>query len=216
MTGKRLYDDGCGVAHAMNLIGERWAVLVVRDLLLGPKRFTDLQAGLPGAGPNILSQRLRDLETAGVLRRSTLPPPWGTRVYELTDWGALLAPILSALGRWGNACPTIPPTGPVGADSLMLGLRTAFQPAAVPWTATYDIGVGDNRFTVDIADGQLDIRRGPADRADATITTDTDTLAAILRGQDTLAHAIKQKTMTTSGDHQAVKRLFAATSPPGR
>lgn len=209
MTSRRLYDDRCGIAHAMNLIGERWAVLIVRDLLLGPKRFKDLQAGLPGAGSNILSQRLRDLEAAGVLRRATLPPPAGSRVYDLTDWGAQLGPILAALAQWGEASPAIPPTGPVGADSLMLGLRAAFpSPVDAPWTATYDIGIDDNRFTVDIADGELDIRRGAPHRADATIDTDTDTIAAILRGRQTLAQVIKQSKATTHGDRRAIERLF--------
>ncbi|HEY7489164.1 MAG TPA: winged helix-turn-helix transcriptional regulator [Streptosporangiaceae bacterium] len=212
MMSKRLYDDGCGIAHAMNLIGERWAVLVVRELLLGPKRFTDLQTSLPGAGPNILSQRLRDLEATGVLRRATLPPPSGARVYELTDWGARLGPILAALSQWGNACPTTPPSGPIGADSLMLGLRSAFQPAAGDsWTATYDIAVGRDRFTGDVADGELDLRRGAPHRADAALTTDTDTLAAMLRGQQTLAQAIKNDRVTIRGDRPAVEKLFAAT-----
>jgi DNA-binding HxlR family transcriptional regulator len=213
VAGKRLYNDGCGIAHAMNLIGERWAVPIVRELLLGPKRFTDLQAGLPGAGPNILSQRLRDLEASGVLHRATLPPPAGARVYELTEWGARLGPVLTALARWGNACPTTPPTGPVGADSLMLGLRSAFQPpAGESWTATYDIGVGRDRFTADVTDGDLDLRRGAPHRADAGITTDAETLAAILDGRQTLAHAVQHGSATIWGDPHTLERLFAVTT----
>src|SRR5215204_4140654 len=87
MATMRTYDDGCAAAHALDLIGERWALLVVRELLLGPKRFTDLRAGLPNASPNVLAQRLRELEAAGIVRRRKLPPPAASRVYELTEWG---------------------------------------------------------------------------------------------------------------------------------
>ena len=95
----RTYDDACAAAHALDLIGERWALLVVRELLLGPKRFTDLRAGLPGVSPNVLAQRLRELERAGVVRRRKLPPPAASRVYELTDWGKELEPVIVRLGR---------------------------------------------------------------------------------------------------------------------
>src|SRR5436305_8974178 len=101
MTSKRTYGDRCGIARALDRVGERWALLVVRELLLGPKRFGDLRAGLPGASPNVLSQRLRELEDAGVVRRRRLPPPAGVRVYELTEWGRELEPVVLHLGRWG-------------------------------------------------------------------------------------------------------------------
>src|ERR1700739_2203218 len=98
MSKRRHYRDRCGVARALDVVGERWALLVVRELLLGPKRFTDLRAGLPRLGPDILSQRLRELEDAGVVRRDQLPPPAGSRVYRLTDWGRELEPVVLGLG----------------------------------------------------------------------------------------------------------------------
>src|SRR3954449_3642338 len=101
MATKRTYGDRCGVARALDVVGERWALLVVRELLLGPKRFTDLRAGLPHVSPNVLSQRLRELEEAGIVRRRKLPPPAGSRVYELTEWGEELEPIVTRLGAWG-------------------------------------------------------------------------------------------------------------------
>src|SRR6187401_1310870 len=104
-TTKRTYGDRCGVARALDLVGERWALLVVRELLLGPKRFTDLRAGLPGLSPDVLSQRLRELEQAGILARRTLPPPAASQVYELTDRGHELRPVVLALGRWGSRAP---------------------------------------------------------------------------------------------------------------
>src|SRR3954452_5144800 len=102
MAGTRSYDDACGIARALDVIGERWALLVVRELVFGPKRFTDLQAGLRRVSPDVLAQRLRDLEAAGVVARRTLPPPAASRVYELTDRGRELEPVLRALGRWGS------------------------------------------------------------------------------------------------------------------
>src|ERR671932_1050136 len=105
MATMRSYQDGCAVAHALDFVGERWALLVVRELLLGPKRFTDLRTGLPGVSPNVLAQRLRELEQAGVVRRRRLPPPAASQVYELTEWGVDLEPVLTALGRWGSRSP---------------------------------------------------------------------------------------------------------------
>src|SRR6185437_13211742 len=105
MTTRRSYGDPCGVARALNLVGERWALLVIRELLLGPKRFTDLRTGLPGVSPNVLSQRLDELERVAVVRRRKLAPPAGSWVYELTDWGHDLEPIILDLGRWGARSP---------------------------------------------------------------------------------------------------------------
>src|ERR671925_2448857 len=109
----RRYGDACGIATALDIVGERWALLLVRELLLGPKRFADLQAGLPGAGPNVLTQRLQELEAAGVIRRRTLPPPAGSRVYELTDWGRELEETVMSLGRWLARSPTPPSPAPI-------------------------------------------------------------------------------------------------------
>src|SRR3954453_5510820 len=107
MSSRRKYDQGCGSARALELVGDRWALLVVRELLLGPKRFTDLRDGLPGIGPNVLSQRLKELEEIGVLRREQLPPPAASTVYELTEWGHELEEILVRLGRWGARSPSM-------------------------------------------------------------------------------------------------------------
>src|SRR5919202_518872 len=124
MATKRTYDDGCAAAHALDLVGERWALLVVRELLLGPKRFTDLRAGLPHASPNVLSQRLRELEDAGVVTRGTLPPPAASRIYELTDWGRGLEPVIIALGDWGSRSPHRKPGLGMSVDCHALALKT--------------------------------------------------------------------------------------------
>src|SRR6187399_2266978 len=122
----RSFGQYCGVAHALDLIGERWALLVVRELILGPKRFTDLRGDLSGISPNVLTQRLDDLEHAGVLRRRKLPPPAATWVYELTEWGAQLEPVIMAIGRWGARSPLLA-TGSMSPDALVLSFRTMFS-----------------------------------------------------------------------------------------
>src|ERR1022692_3712680 len=130
MPRKRNYGDPCGVARALDLVGERWALLVVRELVLGPKRFTDLRAGLPNLSPDVLAQRLRELERTEVVRRRKLPPPAGSRVYELTEWGRELQPVVLALGRWGSRAPFPPSEAPLGVDAIMLALQTLFDPSA--------------------------------------------------------------------------------------
>ena len=132
MATMRTYGDGCAIAVALDVVGERWALLVVRELLLGPKRYTDLRRGLPNASPNVLSERLRELERAGVVRRRKLPPPAGSRVYELTDWGRELEEIVIALGHWGARSPSGPSDAPIGADSIILALRSRFDSGAAP------------------------------------------------------------------------------------
>src|SRR3954465_13630044 len=111
MATMRTYGDGCAIARALDVVGERWALLVVRELLLGPKRFTDLKRGLPNSSPNVLSERLRELERSGVVKRGKLPPPAGSQVYELTDWGRELEGIVVSLGRWASRSPSPPGDG---------------------------------------------------------------------------------------------------------
>ena len=121
VVGKRKYDDGCAVAQALDVVGERWALLVVRDLMLGPKRFTDLLKGLPGASPDVLTQRLRDLGDAGVVQRRRLGPPVATWVYELTPWGADLQEVIVGLARWAHESPHMRYDLPLGTDSADVG-----------------------------------------------------------------------------------------------
>ena len=148
-------DEGA-TAYALDLIGERWALLVVRELLLGPKRFTDLRAGLPHASPNVLAQRLRELESAGVVRRRKLPPPAASRVYELTGWGMELEPVIIRLGRWGARSPSLPRDAGLGVDSLILSLRTMFDPRAAEGIGSvYELRLGEDRFRAEVADGRF-------------------------------------------------------------
>jgi DNA-binding HxlR family transcriptional regulator len=210
MTTMRTYGDGCAIAQALDLVGERWALLVVRELLLGPKRYTDLRTGLPNASPNVLSQRLGELERAGVLRRRKLPPPAGSRVYELTEWGLELEQLVVSLGHWAARSPSGLATGdPVGVDSMVLALRSRFDSdAARGLRARYALKLGEDQFRIDVADDQIEVARGGPDQAGATIDTDPDTLAAVLWGGRSLADAQSSGGMTIQGDKAAVKRFL--------
>jgi DNA-binding HxlR family transcriptional regulator len=214
----RTYGDSCGIARALDLVGERWALLVVRELLLGPKRFTDLRAGLPNLGPDVLSQRLRELEQAGVIQRRTLPPPAGSRVYELTERGLELEPVVLALGRWGSSAPMPDGEAPLGVDSAVLALKTLFDPAAADGlSATYELRFGEQRFRVRVADAVLGLARGSADRPDASIATDPTTFASLLWQGRSLAEAERSGDVEVDGSRAAVKRfltLFPLSEEP--
>ena len=206
---KRTYDDGCAAAHALDLVGERWALLVVRELLLGPKRFTDLRAGLPGASPNVISQRLRDLEATGIVRRRKLPPPAASRVYELTEWGEELEPVIVRLGRWGARSPTKPRDAALGVDSLVLSMRTMFDPrAAEGLGASYELRFGEDRFRAVVDDGRFEISRGSADGPDATVEADSDTVAGLLYAGRPLAEALESGGLKVEGDLAAFERFL--------
>src|SRR5690606_6512506 len=125
---RRSYGDACAAAHGLDLVGERWALLVMRELMVGPKRFSDLRASLPGISANVLTQRLEGREEVGILQRRLLPPPSSARVYELTEWGYESEPIFQALGRWAARSPTHDPRLPFSTASLLLSLRTMLDP----------------------------------------------------------------------------------------
>jgi DNA-binding HxlR family transcriptional regulator len=165
VTGRRSYGDPCGVARGLDLVGDRWALLIVRELLFGPRRFTDLRAGLPGASPNVLSQRLDELEAAGVVLRRRLAPPAASSVYDLTGWGRELEGVLIALGRWGSQAPLMP-AAELSARALMLALKTTFDAAAAGrWRARIELRLGEDRFSARVGDGRLELAAG-AERAD--------------------------------------------------
>jgi DNA-binding HxlR family transcriptional regulator len=178
MARRRTYGDRCGIARALDVVGERWALLVVRELLLGPKRFTDLRTGLPQIGPDVLSQRLRELEERGVVQRDKLPPPAASQVYALTDRGRALEPVVLALGRWGSQAPVPSPDAPLGPDAAMLALKALFRGHGL--RATYEVRLGDDRYAVRVDGDRLDVERGSAKNPDATIATDPGTLATVL------------------------------------
>jgi DNA-binding HxlR family transcriptional regulator len=209
-TTKRTYGDRCGVARALDIAGERWALLVVRELLLGPKRFTDLRAGLPHVGPDVLAQRLRELEQSGIVRRGTLPPPAGSRIYELTERGRQLEPVVIALGRFGSVAPFPPGDARIGVDAVVIALKSLFDPAGADGLdASYELRLGDQRFRIEVADGRLDVARGGAAAPDAIIETDPGTLATVLWHGRRLDEARRAGDVAIEGDRRAVTRLLA-------
>jgi len=216
MATTRTYDDGCAAAHALDLVGERWALLVVRELLLGPKRFTDLRAGLPNVSPNVLAQRLRGLEAAGVVRRGKLPPPAASRIYELTEWGQDLEPVIIALGKWGVRSPSKPTEAELGVDSLILSFRTMFDPEqAEELDASYEFRLGEDRFRAEVVEGRLEIERGTADQPDATVEAEAGTLAALVYQDLELDDALGSGEIRIEGDREVVERFLALFPLPG-
>jgi DNA-binding HxlR family transcriptional regulator len=184
---KRGYDDACGTAHALELIGERWALLVLRELMLGSRRFSELRADLPGISANVLTQRLNDLEQRGLVVKKRLPPPASVQVYEATAWGLEAEPIVQALGRWAARSPRHDPTLPISGVSILLSFRTMFDPLrAKDMKATIAFRFGEDRYYVEIGDGKLVARRGEPDAADLIVTAEPTMLAAVVYGKQPL------------------------------
>lgn len=216
MASARSYNDPCGTARALDVIGERWALLTVRELLIGPKRFGQLRAGLRGVSPNVLSSRLRELEDAGLVRHDVLDPPASVAVYNLTDRGRALEPILIELGRWGSEEP-VATRNELTVDALLLALKTTFVASTVQ--ATCALRIDGEWFGIAVADGVITIQRGRPDDAVVTLESDVRTLRAFAFGQETLAIAESSGRLVVMGSRAAAKafpRLFrqVSASPP--
>jgi DNA-binding HxlR family transcriptional regulator len=205
----RTYADRCGVARALDLVGERWALLVVRELLLGPKRFTDLRAGLPHIGPDILSQRIRELETGGLVERRILAPPSRTRLYALTARGQQLEPVILALGRFGSVAPFPDGQSGFGPDAAILALKTLFDPDAVPDAhIEVELRIGDWTYSLRVAEGTLHVERGPDNGPDAVITAEASPLAAVLWHGLSLETALESEAIAVSGDRRVAQEFL--------
>jgi DNA-binding HxlR family transcriptional regulator len=211
MPTSRSYGDACGIARALDVVGERWALLVVRELLFGPQRFSDLRRSLPGASSNLVADRLRELTDRGVVQRRKLTPPAGSWVYELTEWGRELDPVIVALGNWGLRVPL--PDGPVtlGPASVLLYLRTAGRPAPGDDSAV-QIDFDGRVWTARASGGQVRIEAGEAVGADAVLHTDPVTLNALLEDPDSLDTALAGGSATVAGELPAVRRLIGSVA----
>lgn len=205
---RRSYGQYCGVAHALELVGERWALLVVRDLILGPKRFTDLRRGLPRIPSNVLSARLKELEQAGIVRRRLLPRPSTAIVYELTECGRELEDIVLRLGLWGASTlgePRLEDT--VNADSLMLALRATFRAeAARELQASYELRLGEIVIHARVDKGMLEVDEGPLADADLIIETDF-TIRGLMSGELTPGEAVKSGKVRLTGKPELLERF---------
>jgi DNA-binding HxlR family transcriptional regulator len=216
MGTDRTYADSCGVAHALDLVGERWALLVVRELMLGAKRFGDIKDGLPGISANVLSHRLDELERAGLLTRHKLPKPAAVWVYDLTDWARDLEPIMQQFGRWAARDPLHRKDLHFGVTSLILSLRTNFDATlADGLKLTVQLHANDEAYVATVARKKLTVEPGEASAPDATITGDPRMFASVTYGGRPFSDAIGTGDLVVSGDAAAAETFLSLyTLPP--
>jgi DNA-binding HxlR family transcriptional regulator len=213
------FDQYCPVAHALCLVGERWALLVVRELLRGPRRYTDLASGLPGIGTNILAARLRDLEAAGVVRKRKLPPPAASTVYELTEYGAELEEVVYALARWGARSLGPPkPEDELYPEWGVNAFRALFDAAAAGGlTETYVLRIGDDVFTARLENGSMRADVGAAEGADLDAAMNMDTFFALASGDlEPRAALRRRRVRLAAGGPEQLERCFTAFSMASR
>jgi DNA-binding HxlR family transcriptional regulator len=180
---KRRYDDACGLAHALDLLGERWGMLVMRELAYGPRRFSGLKNDLHGISANVLTQRLTELESRGLVRKIRLPPPASVQVYQATEWGLEAIPVIASLGRWAARSPLHDPTLPMGHVSLIMSLQTLLSPAlAEGIDARFGFRFGDAEYVTTVRDGRLEVERREAENCDVTFIGSPSALAAVIHG----------------------------------
>jgi DNA-binding HxlR family transcriptional regulator len=206
------YGQACAIARALDVVGDRWSLLLVRELTLGPRRYRDLAAGLPGIPSNLLAARLKDLQAAGVLTRRTLPAPADVTVYELTGAGRALQPALRELLEWGRRYG--PPPSPDDAAQPGWGLLAAAgRPAALPGGQTCELRVGPEVFYLSSDAGTLTVRRGPAPGGDAVVTMPAGALFSLLTGQMTVTGAVRHSTI--DGDTEIARRALEPLAAAG-
>ena len=205
----RVYNDACGTAHGLELIGERWALLVIRELMLGPKRFGDLKADLMGISATVLTQRLERREVVGIVTRRKLPPPASVQVYDLTDWGREAEPIIMTLGRWAARSPGHDPTLPLSGVSMMLSLRTMID-SKKAGDLRLDAGFvfGDETYRARLADGELEVARGEVEGADFVITAAPEMTAAAVYGDQPLTAMAAAGAVSVTGDKALAQRFI--------
>jgi DNA-binding HxlR family transcriptional regulator len=180
---KRRYDDACGLAHALELLGERWAMLVMRELAYGPRRFSELKADLQGISANVLTQRLTELESRGLVRKIKLPPPASVQVYEATAWGLEAVPVIASLGRWAARSPCHNPNLPMSHVSVIMSLQTLFSPAlAEGINARIGFRFAEANYVLTLRDGRLDVERGEVADCDAEFIGTSSAVAAVIHG----------------------------------
>jgi DNA-binding HxlR family transcriptional regulator len=204
----RTYAQYCGLAYALDLVGERWALLIVRDLLLGPRRFTDLRRGLPGIPTNVLSARLKELEENGIVLRRVLPRPATGVAYDLTDYGRGLEDVVLRLGLWGARSLGRPHAGDVVTPAaLAVALRASFQPeAARGLRAAYEVHVGDAVVHARVDRGSVDVAEGPLAGADVVLEAD-QILRSVMAGEVSVDDAIEVGGLRATGDPALVARF---------
>ena len=212
MARKKPYADGCAAAHALDLIGERWALLVVRELIPGALRFSDLKAALPGISSNILTRRLAELEAAGVVTQRRLPPPASVNVYEATEWGADLKPVIMELGWWAARSPGLAAGHPMSAASLVLSFQTMFSAdRAAGMAVAVGLDVGGRPHVGRIEGGRLTIEAGGTEGLPVVVRGDPTLLAGVVYGGVPVDRAVADG-LEIEGDRDVLAR-FASCFP---
>lgn len=215
-SSSRTYAQFCPLARGLDLLGERWTLLVIRELMLGPRRYGDLHAALRGIGTNLLAARLQRLEEAGVVQRVKLPPPAGSTVYELTDRGRELEGPILALARWGAALLDEPRPGEAFDPGwLLLSLRAMFRPEEAEGVReTYEFRIGGDRLHVRVSDGRIEAAVGPAPSPDLVIETDPKGFLALASGAVEPQAAVGQGLVRIEGELDALERSLRIMGPP--
>ena len=199
---KRRFDDACGLAHAMELLGERWAMLVLRELAYGPRRFSELKADLQGISANVLAQRLTELEARGLVRKLRLPPPASVQVYEATQWGLEVVPLIAQLGRWAARSPWHNPALRMSHVSVVMSLQTLISPErAEGLNARIGFRFGDASYVTTVHDGRLDVERGEVSDCDVSFTGPPSAIAGVIHG------GAPFDTITVEGDLDLARRF---------
>lgn len=205
MESRRSYGDPCGIARALDAIGDRWALLIVRELIFGAKRFAHIRTGLAGISPNVLSQRLRELEVTGIVRRRELEPPASVPIYELTPRGQALEPVLIELGRWGSAQP-VSASAELSVSAFLLALMTVFDASAAV-DGTFALRVAGEPFSLTVSDGVIRIVRDNAGDADVTLEGDVATLRSVAFGRERYNDAERDGRLTVTGSRRLAARF---------
>lgn len=214
MPTTRSYQDLCGIARALDVVGERWALLVVRELLLGPQRFSEIRRVLANTSSNVVADRLRELEANEVVTRRYLSAPVASWVYELTPWGRELEPIVLALGLWGLQSPLPPEPNILGPTTVLLYLRARARPDPSAPDSVVGIELDGRRWTAHAHDGQLDIHVGDwSSDPDAILHTDPRTLRGLIGAPSRLVGAVRSGIAAVSGDRAAIRRLLEQVVP---
>lgn len=214
---ERRYDDACGTALALEFVGERWSLLIMRELVFGPRRFGELRANLPGLSANVLTQRLESLEDAGIVRRFRLPSPANVQVYDLTDWGREAAPLMRAMGRWAARSPRHDPRLFMSAASAMMSLQ-----ALVDRTRAADLSVSaafhlpDDDFVVTVTGGEVLVNRGVMETPDLAFTGDTMAMRRTIYGKAPLARDGAGGTLAYAGEANLVQSFVDLFALPGK
>jgi DNA-binding HxlR family transcriptional regulator len=216
MSTSRSYRDSCGMARALDVLGERWALLVVRELVLVPQRFSELRRAMPNASSNVLADRLRELERHGVVRRRKLASTAGPQVYELTEWGRKLEPIVLALSEWGIDAPNPPEPSSLSATSVLnfLRVRARPDPAAPPIVCRLDLD--GSVWTVSVDSGTVQVQSGEPAAADISLRMDPKTLGSLLADPASLDSALAEGSVALVGDLRALNQLLDGVADPHR